>query len=94
MTPEGRVKQQIKAYLRSIGAYQFWPVQMGFGSPTVDCLACINGKFYGIEVKRPGHANMATPRQEATIHAIRYAKGEAFVTDDLAYVVKIVEGLQ
>ena len=54
MTPEGKVKKEIKAYLDEIGAYQFWPTQTGYGKRTVDCLACIKGAFVAIEVKAPG----------------------------------------
>ncbi len=81
MTPEGKVKAEIKAYLDSIGAYHFWPVQMGMGAATVDCLACINGIFFAIEVKRPG--GKATKRQLLTIKAVGDAKGIAFIADCL-----------
>ena len=54
MTPEGKVKKDIKKYLDEIGAYSFWPVQTGYGKRTVDCLACLNGEFWAIEVKAPG----------------------------------------
>ena len=77
MTPEGRVKAEIKAYLKDIGAYQFWPVQTGMGAATVDCLACIKGRFWAIEVKRPG--GRATPRQVITLQNVRDAHGTAVV---------------
>lgn len=52
MTPEGKVKAEIKAYLDSIGAYYFMPVQMGYGvRGTPDFLVCWRGKFIGIEAK-------------------------------------------
>lgn len=90
MTPESHVKKEIKEYLASIGAYQFWPVQTGFGASTVDCLACINGCFFAIEVKRPG-TMQATPRQNLTIRQVTAAKGIAFITDSLERVKKFVE---
>ena len=90
MTPESHVKKEIKEYLTSIGAYQFWPVQTGFGASTVDCLACINGCFFAIEVKRPG-TMQATPRQNLTIRQVTAAKGIAFITDSLERVIKFVE---
>ncbi len=53
MTPEGKVKKEIKEGLARLGAYQFWPVQTGFGKRGVDCYACYKGNFVAIEVKRP-----------------------------------------
>ena len=32
--PEAKVKDAIKTYLKEIGAYQFWPVQTGYGAAT------------------------------------------------------------
>ena len=85
MTPEGKVKKEIKDYLRSKGAYFFMPVQTGYGSPTLDILACVNGKFVGIEVKRPGKG--ATARQHLIISEIIQAGGIAFVADRVEDVV-------
>jgi hypothetical protein len=90
VTPEGRVKQQIKAYLRSIGARQFWPVQMGMGSPALDCICCINGCYYEVEVKRPG-VTEATPRQQAIMRKVRAANGISFVTSSLEHFKSVVE---
>lgn len=90
MTPEGDVKRQVKAYLKSIGAYQFWPVQTGMGAATVDCLACVNGRFFAIEVKRKGVVQ-ATPRQNFVIKAVSDAKGVAFVADSLERVQVFIQ---
>jgi hypothetical protein len=90
MTPEGKVKQEIKEYLASIGAYYFMPVQWGMGAATLDFLVCHNGKFIGIEVKRPGTvlrpSPAATPRQRRIISDIVAAGGFAFVTNDVETV--------
>lgn len=90
MTPEGRVKKQIRNYLDEIGAYHFWPVQTGYGAATVDCLASINGRFVGIEVKKPGTI-AATPRQRLTLAAIHEGGGFGFVTDSLERTKKMIE---
>ena len=74
-TPEGKVKDEIKAGLRALGAYQFWPVQMGMGSATIDCLACYRGHFVGIEVKRPDGPGKPTPRQRTVLEDIAKAGG-------------------
>lgn len=90
-TPEGRVKAQIKDYLTSLGAYQFWPVQTGYGSTTVDCLACIRGQFVAIEVKRPDAGMRGTARQRLVILQVGNAKGLAFVTDSLERTKRMIE---
>lgn len=82
MTPEGVVKKQIRDWLKSIGAYCFSPVQMGIGSRTLDLLCCVQGRFVGIEVKRPG-VNEPTKIQALTIKEIAKAGGLAFTTNSL-----------
>jgi hypothetical protein len=72
-TPEGYEKDEIKAYLKSIGAYYFMPVQVGYGQATVDILACVKGVFFGIEVKREGKA--PTARQEVKLKEIAAGGG-------------------
>jgi hypothetical protein len=72
-TPEARVKEGVRKWLKTIGAYRFSPVQMGIGSPTLDDLCCIFGQFVAIEYKAPG--KKLTPRQELTVAAIRRAGG-------------------
>ncbi len=84
MTPEGRVKHEIKAWLKARGAYFFMPVQTGMGAMTLDILACLNGRFIGIEVKRPG--GKPTARQVLCINAIKAAGGAAFVATSAADV--------
>lgn len=90
MTPEGLIKQKIRAYLvEEKKAYYFAPVQMGMGVSTVDILCCIDGRFVGIEVKVPG--NKPTQRQRLTIHSIIDAGGVAFWTDSLEYTKEMLE---
>ena len=51
-TPEKKVKDAVKKILNSHNAYYFSPVTGGFGTSGVpDIVACINGKFIGIETK-------------------------------------------
>ena len=52
MTPEAKLRKEIKAYLDQIGAY--WSMVAGgsyskVGDP--DIIACINGKYLAIEAK-------------------------------------------
>lgn len=81
MTPEGKVKQQVKVFLDILGndVYRFMPVQTGYGAPTLDYLLCIRGHFIAIETKTKG--KKPTPRQENTIRLIKSAGGHVFVVD-------------
>lgn len=81
-TPEGAVKQAIKDWLKTQGAYLFSPVQTGYGAATLDFLVCINGRFIGIETKRPGIKD-PSPRQRLVMDAIEAAGGWAFCCDSL-----------
>ncbi len=89
MTPETKVKKQIKAYLDSIGAYYFMPVQTGYGTKTIDFLCCIRGTFVGIEAKAPGE--VPTKFQDLTITAMCKAGGIAFAADSVERVKKYIE---
>lgn len=93
MTPEGKVKKAIKAYLDSIHCYYFMPVQTGFGRATVDILVCHKGQFYGIEVKKPDPKNpipKVTARQDEIMFLIRQAGGIAFATSSVEHVKAMI----
>ena len=85
--PEAKVKDEIRAYLKSQGAYQFWPVQTGYGAATLDCLCCWRGLFLGIEVKRGDTRPPPTVRQQQTAQEIAAAGGATVV----AYSVEDVK---
>lgn len=52
MTPEGKVKQQVKKILATIGGHYFMPVSNGMGTMgTPDFLCCVRGRFLAIETK-------------------------------------------
>ena len=72
-TPEVYEKDAVKKYLDSIGAYHHWPVATGFGKHGLDCYACINGRFWGIEVKALG--KQPTMRQKLCMEEIVMAGG-------------------
>lgn len=82
MTPEGRVKSRIKQILERHNAYQFWPVQTGMGSRTLDCLGCHKGWSFAIEAKAPG--KHLTEQQTWTKEKMEAAGCAVFViaTDD------------
>ena len=75
-TPEGYEKDEIKLYLETIGAWYFCPYMAGFGKSGVpDIIACHDGCFVGIEVKREG--KMPTPLQRQRMDEIEKAGGFA-----------------
>lgn len=79
-TPEGKVKNKVKVVLKKYNAYWHCPVQNGMGSPSLDFICCIRGKYFGIETKAGN--KKPTPRQESTIEAIQLAGGRAFVVNE------------
>jgi len=80
---ERDVKRPLKKLLDEIGAYQFWPVQTGYGAATIDVLFCWRGQFYGVETKRPG-VDHATLRQKQVMAAIELAGGRCCLENDPA----------
>lgn len=86
-TPEGKVKRQVKAYLKSIGAWYYMPVSNGMGRVGCpDILVCWEGRFIGIETKAPGKRKNVTPNQQREIRAINGAHGLAMVVDSAEQV--------
>lgn len=72
--PESYEKDEIKLYLETVGAWYFCPYMAGFGKSGVpDIVACIDGMFFGIEVKREGKA--PTVRQTQIMNEIEKAGG-------------------
>lgn len=79
MAEEKKVENKIKGYLDSLGAYHVkihGSAFMPAGTP--DILACVNGRFIGIEVKIP-KGGVISPLQELKIRQIQNADGVAFV---------------
>lgn len=80
-TPEKKVKDKVKKFLDSIGAYHFSPMTGGFGRSGVpDIIVCLKSKFIAIECKANG--GKTTMLQEKNIDAIRLNKGIAMVVDE------------
>ena len=77
MTPEGRVKKEIKKWLDARGAYYFMPVPTGRGKRTVDFLVCLGGSFVAIEAK--AHGEETTALQKETLREVAAAGGIAVV---------------
>ena len=93
MTPEGRVKAKVKAYLKALGVWYFCPVSNGMGVHGIpDIICCYNGRFIGIETKAPGRIKNVSELQKAQIEAIRSAGGIAVVVDSVDQLKPIFEG--
>jgi hypothetical protein len=85
MTPEGKVKKDVKAWLKARGIWFYMPVQNGMGVVGIpDLICCWGGKFLAIETKAPGKRSQTTANQEARIDEIRAARGWAIVVDDVS----------
>jgi Holliday junction resolvase len=56
-----------------------------------DIIGCRNGKFFGIEVKKPGEE--PTPIQLFQLRQIRKAGGNTLIAVSLEDVVTFIEGL-
>ena len=81
LTPEGKVKKKIVAYLKEIGAYYFFPATGGYGKSGVpDIVGCYKGKFFGIECKAGN--NKPTELQKHQLKLIADAGGIATVTNE------------
>lgn len=83
---EKRVERQITNYLDELGAYYVkihGSTYMPAGTP--DLLGCLNGKFFGIEVKKP-KGGIVSPLQKFKIKEIQNAGGVAFVANGLDVV--------
>ena len=81
MTPEGKVKLRVKLLLTSINAYYFLPATHGYGSSGIpDIVACINGRFVGIECK--AGKGKTTALQEKNLNAITQAGGLSIVVNE------------
>jgi len=80
-TPEKKVKRNVVALLKGMGAYHFFPTTGGYGASGVpDIVGCYKGLFFGIECK--AGTNKPTPLQTKNLAAITAAGGIALVINE------------
>ena len=80
-TPEKKVKDAVKKILNAHSAYYFSPVTGGFGTSGVpDIIACIKGKFVGIETK--AGKGKPTALQEKNLMSIMNTGGIAILVNE------------
>jgi hypothetical protein len=81
MTPEGKVKEVVKKFLKEKGIYYIMPATGGYGSSGApDIVVCHKGKFYGLEVK--SGVNKPTALQMDNLNRIEKNGGYAFVINE------------
>ncbi len=80
-TPEGKVKDRIKAALIRAKAYYFMPVQNGMGSPSLDFIGCHQGRFFAVEAK--AGRKQPTARQKLTAASMEAAGARTFVINEV-----------
>ena len=81
MTPEGKVKEVVKKFLKANDIYFTMPFTAGYGASGVpDILVCHKGKFIAIECKAGG--NKPTALQAEHMNRITQGGGIAVVVDE------------
>lgn len=89
-TPEGRIKDAVCRYLKSLGVWHFRAFMSGYGKSGIpDIVCCFRGRFLSIEVKREGCA--PTPRQVLRMDEIRRAGGAAIWGDSVDGIVEQIK---
>lgn len=83
---EKKVENKIKRYLDSLGAY-YLKVHGSAYQPagTPDILACINGRFIGIEVKKP-KGGVVSDLQKLKLRQIENAGGVGIIARNVSDV--------
>lgn len=92
ITPEGKVKKEVRKVLDLLGAYYVMPVTGGYGKQGApDFLVCHRGKFFGIETKA-GKGKL-TVLQEMNLKRIVETGGVALVIreDDVKNLLSLME---
>lgn len=81
-TPEKKTKKKVVEILKQYNAYYFYPVTGGYGASGVpDIVACVNGRFLGIEVKADAKKRGPTALQQKNLDAINETGGIGVVID-------------
>lgn len=81
MTPEAKVKKQIRQIIDEFGAYYAMPIGTGYGQSGVpDFLICHKGRFIAVEAK--AGKGKTTLLQEAHLERIRNAGGITLIINE------------
>jgi hypothetical protein len=89
-TPEGRVKEAVRKFLKDKGVWYYQPVQNGMGVVGIpDFVCCWRGRFLAIETKAPGKRRETTANQDRVIMQIHQHGGVAVVVDDVSQLIPV-----
>lgn len=88
---EADIVRSIQRYLKTVPRCFFWKEHGGmYGTAGIpDIIACINGRFFGFEVKTA--TGKTTGLQDAAIRKINEAGGTAVVVRSVAEVKTVLE---
>ncbi len=99
MTPEGKVKANVRKVLNDAGIWFFCPVSNGMGRHGIPDFICCKdtlitadmvgqhiGEFIGFETKAPGKRGNVSPLQSDCHDEIRHVSGRVYVVDDASQV--------
>ena len=89
---EADIVAKIKKALMQKGAWVIKTHGSLHSSGLPDILACYNGRFIGIEVKRPDTRHTVTARQQAQLDLIEKAGGIVGVATSVDEALRLVEG--
>lgn len=88
------VETKIKDYLFEHGIYHFKVHGSKFMPAGIaDIISCVNGRFVGIEVKRPGAKNEQSEQQKVHERNVKKSGGIYILADCLQDVIDVVEPL-
>ena len=91
-TPEGKVKDRVRAVLKAHEVYYHQPVMNGMGAPSLDFICCSRGRYFGIETKAGN--KVTTPRQALTAESIATAGGKVFLINETSGMDELQEWLR
>ena len=95
LTPEGRVKEAVRKFLKAKGVWYYQPMQNGMGMVGIpDFICCWRGQFIAIETKAPGKASALTANQVRVLGEIQKHDGWATVVDDVAQVEGLFRAIE
>ena len=81
MTPEAKVKQQIKQILKELNLWYFMPPANGYGRAGIpDFIGCLKGRLIAIEAK--AGKGKTTALQDREIQKIKDAGGFVLIVNE------------
>lgn len=94
MTPEGKVKEAVRKFLRAQGVWFYQPIQNGMGRVGIpDFICCFKGIFIAIETKAPGKMHTVTANQQRVLAEIKEHGGLSLVVDSVDSLIPVFDTL-